>query len=161
MVLVAPNSAGGLAAIEKKLTPANFAAWVGKLRKRKTHVLLPKFKLETDYKMAKTLKAMGMPRAFVNPLKPNGADFSAMSASKDPRERLYISKVIHKAFVEVNEKGTEAAAATAVIMVAAGGMPMDVPFVPTFKADRPFIFAIRDVKTGSILFLGRMTNPKT
>jgi serpin B len=68
--------------------------------------------------------------------------------------------VLHKAFVEVNEKGTEAAAATAVMMPAKEAAPVSVPFTPTFKADRPFAFLIRDVKTDSILFLGRMTNPK-
>ena len=71
--------------------------------------------------------------------------------------------MLHKAFVEVNEKGTEAAAATAVLMpmaAAAYRPPKMVPFIPTFRADRPFLFAIRDVKTGTILFLGRLTNPK-
>ena len=67
--------------------------------------------------------------------------------------------MLHKAFVEVNEKGTEADAATAVMMLAKSAAPVSVPFTPTFKADRPFAFLIRDVKTGSILFLGRMTNP--
>ena len=84
-----------------------------------------------------------------------------MCASDDPRLRLYISKVLHKAFVEVNEKGTEAAAATAVMMMMARSAPITLPFIPTFKADRPFLFLIRDIKTGSVLFIGRMTNPKS
>jgi serine protease inhibitor len=161
MVLIAPNSPGGLGSVEKNLTADNLAAWIGKLQKRKTHVFMPKFKLETKYQMSKTLKSMGMARAFTNPTAPGGADFTGMCASKDPRLRLYISKVIHKAFVEVNEKGTEAAAATAVIMVALTGMPTTVPFTPTFNADRPFLFVIRDKKTASILFVGRITNPQT
>jgi len=160
MVVIAPNTADRLGAIEKKLTAWHLSAWIGKLQKRKTHVLLPKFKLETDYQMGETLQAMGMVRAFTDPALPNGANFSGMSASKDPLDKLYIGKVIHKAFVEVNEKGTEAAAATAVMMVDRAAMPMDVPFTPTFRADRPFIFLIRDVQTGAVLFLGRMTNPK-
>ena len=161
MVLLAPNAADGLATIEKKLTPANLAVWIAKLRKRKTHVFLPKFKLETAYKMKETLQAMGMVRAFTDPFAPNGADFTGMCASEDPRKRLYISRVLHKAFAEVNEKGTEGAAATAVIMPPAEAEPpRTVPFTPTFKADRPFVFVIGDVKTGSILFLGRMMNPK-
>ena len=159
MVLLAPNATDGLAAIEKKLSAANVAAWIAKLRKRKTHVLLPKFKLETDYKMKQTLQAMGMVRAFTDPRMANGAEFHGMCASEDPRLRLYITKVLHKAFVEVNEKGTEAAAATAVIMSMALSTPLFTPYTPTFKADRPFVLLIRDVKTGSILFMGRMHNP--
>ena len=160
MVLIAPNDADGLAAVEKKLDAGRLAAWVGKLAKRKVHVFLPKFKMETDYKLGKTLKGMGMVRAFTDPRFPNGADFTGMCASSDPMKRLYISKVLHKAFVEVNEKGTEAAAATAVIMMQTTAMPVTVPFTPTFKADRPFIFLIRDVRTGSVLFIGRMMKPK-
>ena len=159
MVLIAPNSPDGIAAIEKKLTPAALAAWIGKGIKRKTHVFVPKFKLETKYMMNDTLKAMGMVRAFTDPRMPNGADFTGMCASTDPRLKLYITKVIHKAFVEVNEKGTEAAAATAVMMAVATSVRMTTPFTPTFKADRPFLFIIRDKNTGSILFMGRMMNP--
>jgi len=146
--------------IEAKLGTAHLDEWIGKLQKRKTNLLLPKFKLDTDYKMGDTLKAMGMVRAFTDPLQPNGADFSGMCASKNPMDRLYIAKVLHKAFVEVNEKGTEAAAATAVMLAAGRSAPRSVPFVPTFKADRPFLFLIRDIQTGSILFMGRMMNPK-
>jgi len=160
MVVIAPNDPDGLGTIEKQLSAKDLSAWIAKLRYRKTHILLPKFKLETDYPMGETLQAMGMVRAFTDPAMPNGADFSGMSASKDPMDQLYIGKVIHKAFVEVNEKGTEAAAATGVMMPARGAaMPLN-EFTPTFKADRPFVFLIRDVKTGVILFLGRVTNPK-
>jgi serine protease inhibitor len=159
MVLIAPNAHDGLGVIEKKLTTDNLAAWIGKLQKRKTNVFLPKFKLETKYEMNDTLKAMGMARAFTDPRSPKGADFTGMCASKDPRHRLYITKVIHKAFVEVNEKGTEAAAATAVIMSGVRSAPMSRPFTPTFQADRPFLFVIRDKQTNSILFMGRINNP--
>ena len=159
MAVIAPNSPDGLPALEKKLTREALAAWIGKTQKRKTHVLLPRFKLETDYKMGETLKAMGMVRAFTDPRLPKGADFSAMTTSTNPDDRLYISKVLHKAFVEVNEKGTEAAAVTAVMMAGTTSMPATVPFTPTFQADRPFLFLIRDRVTGSLLFLGRVTNP--
>ena len=75
---------------------------------------------------------------------------------------LYIGSVLHKAFVEVNEKGTEAAAATVVTAPEAAARPPEmVPFTPVFRADRPFIFLIRDGKTGTILFMGRLTNPRT
>jgi len=147
MVLIAPNSANGLAAVESRLSTEGFDAWIGKLQKRSVHVLLPKFKLETGYELGKTLQKMGMVEAFGF-----GANFRGMAEGP-----LFISKVLHKAFVDVNEKGTEAAAATAVTME---GCERAMPFTPTFKADRPFLFAIRDVKTGSILFMGRMMNPK-
>ena len=91
---------------------------------------------------------MGMMDAF----DPSVADFSGMNGSRD----LYISDVLHKAFVAVDEAGTEAAAATVVIMETTS-MPVDQPI--EFKADRPFIFTIRDNPTGSILFLGRLMNP--
>jgi serpin B len=88
---------------------------------------------------------MGMPLAFEE-----SADFSGMTSSV----RLHISRVIHKAFIEVNEKGAEAAAATAVMM------SVDVALiVPHFRADRPFLFLIRDTESGMILFLGRVTRP--
>ena len=125
------------------------------------NVYLPKFRLDTEYsKMKETLQAMGMVRAFNDPRNPeNGAKFNGISVTQDPEQMLYISGVFHKAFVEVNEKGTEAAAATAVAMAAAMSMPSSWPFTPTFRADKPFLFAIRDVKTGTILFLGRVTDP--
>jgi RNA polymerase sigma factor (sigma-70 family) len=160
MLVIVPRSADGLAALEKKLTSADLQTWVGKLQKRTVIVNLPKFKLETKYAMEKTLQDMGMTRAFKDPRLADGAQFDGMSESEDPEQKLYITKVLHKAFVEVNEKGTEAAAATAVIMAQPTSAPVLVPFTPTFRADRPFLFLIRDVKTGSVLFLGRMTNPK-
>jgi len=159
MVLIAPNDPAGLAAIEKKVDAEKLSAWIGKLQKRKVHVFLPKFKMETDYKLHESLPAMGMVRAFKAPGR-GGADFTGMCASDDPRLRLYITKVLHKAFVEVNEKGTEAAAATAVIMAVKSSAPISVPFTPTFKADRPFLFLIRDIQSGSVLFIGRMMKPE-
>ena len=101
--------------------------------------------------MADTLKAMGMELAFNG----NAADFSGMTGGRD----LFISAVIHKAFVDVNEEGTEAAAATGIIME-----PTSAPFEepkepPVFRADHPFVFMIRDNRNGAIMFLGRLTNP--
>jgi serine protease inhibitor len=165
MVVVAPNDPAGLPAIEEKLTPENLDQWIGHLRKRDTQVHLPKFKLETDYTLGDeqnpaALQRMGMVRAFKDPRDPKtGAQFYGMTTSTDPMEQLYITKVLHKAFVEVNEKGTEAAAATAVVMAMARSRPASRPFIPEFKADRPFVFLIRDKATGSVLFLGRMTKP--
>jgi serpin B len=93
----------------------------------------------------------------------NGADFGGMTATDDAAQQLFVSRVVHKAFVEVGEKGTEATAATAVEMAlatAALGVPTQEPFIPTFKADRPFVFLIRDTKSGAILFVGRVNDPR-
>ena len=156
MVLLAPQRPDGLAALETKLSTAKLTAWVAGLATRKMHVVLPKFRLETNYAMKPTLQAMGMVRAFQS-AGPKGADFSGMNLSHRPD--LYISKVLHKAFVDVNEEGTEAAAATAVVMARERAVVRE-PFVPTFKADRPFLFLIRDTHSGTVLFLGRVMNPK-
>ncbi len=152
MVLIVPQAPDGLGALEKTLTSANLQAWLNQLERRDMNVQMPKFKLETNYQeMTKTLQAMGMVRAF----SPTDAQFEGICAS----EALYINTVCHKAFVEVTEKGTEAAAATAAIGKGLGSAPPDQPFTPAFRADKPFLFAIREVKTGMILFLGRIMNP--
>ena len=122
---------------------------------------MPRFKLEYTQEMSSPLKALGMQRAFVSPDQPGGAEFSGMSDSADPSKQLFIGAVLHKAWVEVNEKGTEAAAATALMMApGAAARPVEmVPFTPQFHADHPFLFLIRDTKSGVILFIGRVNNP--
>lgn len=110
-------------------------------------VHLPKFKMTCRFGLNDTLKAMGMTDAF----DPGRADFSGMDGRRD----LSISAALHKAFVEVNEQGTEAAAATAIGMRATALPPPPIEF----RADHPFLFLIRERQTGSILFLGRVTNP--
>jgi len=147
MVVLLPRAADGLAALERELTEAKLQQWTGALLPRKVLVLLPKFKLTREFSLRKTLTAMGMTDAF-NPLK---ADFSGMDGQTN---WLYISDVVHKAFVDVNEEGTEAAAATAVISVL-GVEPVGLEF----DADHPFLFLIRDNHTGSILFIGRVMDP--
>jgi len=159
MVIIAPHDPTKLNAIEENLTQKKLATWIANLKQRKVHVVLPKFKTETDYTLNQTLQTMGMVRAFVDPREPNGAVFDGMSEETDPQKKLYITAVVHKAFVEVNEKGTEAAAATAVIMAEPTSASRFTNFTPTFKADRPFVYLIRDRETGSILFMGRITNP--
>jgi serpin B len=104
MVVIVPRSADGLPALEKNLTSASLQAWAGKLEQRLVHVFLPKFKLETKYALEKALQAMGMVRAFKDPGLSDGAQFGGMCASADPAEKLCISKVLHKAFVEVTKK---------------------------------------------------------
>jgi len=112
-------------------------------------VYFPKFKIETEYTLSETLKEMGMPTAFSD-----AADFSGM----DGTTGLFISDVVHKAYVDVNEEGTEAAAATAVVMELKA-VSEEEP-VPVFRADHPFIFLIQDNETGNILFMGRISNPE-
>jgi serine protease inhibitor len=154
MAIVVPQDADGLAAIEKQFTPASLGAWLGALAARDIDVSLPKFRIETDYRMNDPLKALGMRLAF----DARQANFDGLVAAGSAD--LCISDVFHKAFVEVTEKGTEAAAATAVLVgVRSVSVPQSWPFTPAIRADRPFLFAIRDVKTGTLLFLGRMTDP--
>jgi serpin B len=162
MVILAPNNPNGLGAVEKQLDAKNLDGWIGSLKKRKVHVRVPKFRSETEYNMNKTLSAMGMVSAFKMPGLSGGANFMGMTDTQNPDEQFYIALVQHKAFVAVDEKGTEAAAATAIVVNMLKGFddsPKKVPFIPEFWADRPFLFLIRDVKTGCILFTGRMMKP--
>jgi serpin B len=145
MVVLLPKAKDGLAALEASLSAEKLAEWVGKLHRREVQVALPRFKTAAEFSLKDTLVAMGMTDAF------GDADFSGMDGKKD----LVISAVVHKAFVDVNEEGTEAAAATAVVM---GRAAMPEP-APVFRADHPFLFLIRDTKTGAILFLGRILDP--
>jgi len=150
MIVLLPKKADGLAALEKGLTSEALSKWTGSMAVRKVNVSLPKFKMTSTFSLNDVLSAMGMKLAFTGQ-----ADFSGMSTV----ERLFISAVIHKAFVDVNEEGTEAAAATAVAMEATAMRPN--PEEPIeFRADHPFVFMLRDRQTGSILFMGRVMNPK-
>jgi len=110
------------------------------------NLTMPKWEFESDFSLSKTLAGMGMPLAF----SPK-ADFSGINGTRD----LFISDVVHKAFVAVDEEGTEAAAATAVVMVESA-MPMEPV---EFTVDRPFVFFIRDLQTGTVLFVGRILDP--
>ena len=151
MTVVLPRKADGLAAVEKELTAEKFDATLKTLRfEKEVHVHLPKFKVEKSFTLNKPLIAMGMKAAF------SGADFSGMHMGG---EQLDISAVIHKAFVDVNEEGTEAAAATGVVVGTTSAVQPPTP--RHFKADHPFLFFIRDNKTGSVLFMGRLETPKT
>lgn len=157
MIMVSPNSPGGLAAIESRLSPGNIKSWINELRPRKVNILLPKFKMEVEYELADSLKTMGLRLAFDR----DDADLSGIFTPTKYR-RLYIDKVLQKTILEVNEKGTEAAAASAVRMNVTSSKSADdkIPFIPEFKADRPFLFLIRDTQNGLILFIGKVVNPK-
>jgi len=148
MVILLPRRVDGLAALERSLTPQALSGWLSRLRRQKVRVWLPRFKLTSRFSLKKTLSALGMPDAFDRVR----ADFSKMTGGRD----LMIDKVLHQAKIEVNEQGTEAAAATAVIMVPRGMVRRP----PAFRADRPFLFLIRDERTGSILFMGRVVDPR-
>ena len=148
MLVLLPAKRDGVAELEKQLTPAKLADWSKQLKPtRELPVTLPKFKFTSEFKLNDQLIALGMKDAFDI----HKADFSGMTASA---EGLYIDAVIHKAFVDVNEEGTEAAAATAVVMA-----PRGIRQTPTFVADHPFVFVIRDNKSGAVLFMGRVTDP--
>ena len=147
MFIILPEQ-GKFNEVASSLSAAGLDNIINNLQYTLVKLTLPKFTFEYNLGLNSVLKEMGMMDAF----DPSVADFSGMNGSRD----LYISDVLHKAFVAVDEAGTEAAAATVVIMEATS-MPVDQPI--EFKADRPFIFAIRDNPTGSILFLGRLMNP--
>jgi serpin B len=147
MLVLLPKKIEGLADLEPNLTAENLSRWSEGLRKREVQLFLPRFKLTSQFRLGEVLAAMGMKQAF-GP----AADFSGMSPSDD----LMISEVVHKAFVDVNEEGTEAAAATGVIVRVTAALPHE-PVV--FRADHPFVFAIRDNRSGAILFLGRVSEP--
>jgi len=149
MIILLPKRVGGLAEFEKTLILRNFSRWLVKLRKCKVIVSVPKFRMTSQFRLADVLKSMGMTDAFV----PDVADFSGMNGKKD----LFIWAVIHKAYVDVNEEGTEAAAATGVVV---GLTSVGPTKIAVFRADHPFLFLIRDNRSGSILFIGRLMNPK-
>ena len=145
MVILLPKAKDGLAELECQLNADQLDSWLATLERRDVEVYVPRFKMTRPLTLSSVLRAMGMTEAF----SPN-ADFSGI----EPNNSLFLSEVIHKAFVDVNEEGTEAAAATAVVGLTSAPEP-----TPVFKADHPFVFMIREQKTGSLLFLGRMTNP--
>jgi serpin B len=146
MVIVLPKAKDGIDEVEEELTEEELAGWMEKLREREVVVSIPKFKMTQELSLAEVLQSMGIVDAFTSV-----ADFSGMNGKRD----LFISAVIHKAYVDVNEEGTEAAAATAIGMRLTA---IEEP-PPVFRADHPFIFIIRDKVTDSILFLGRVINP--
>ncbi len=146
MLVLLPKGSVNLATVEESLTLENLSTWKSNLRNQSVIVNIPKFKLETDYTLNAVLADLGMSAAF----SPVSADLSGITGSKE----LYIQAALHKAFVEVNEEGTEAAAATGMVFGTTS-----VHVTPLFRADHPFIFVLQDSETGNILFMGRVTNP--
>lgn len=149
MLVLLPAEKDGLAKVEGGLTAEKLDGWVKAMRPRNGDVAVPRFKFTAKFELSDALQALGMKRAFTG-----DADFSGMSTA----DRLAIDKVIHQAFIDVNEEGSEAAAATAVTVKREAARPRPEERF-TFRADHPFLFAIRDAKTESLLFLGRVTDP--
>jgi serpin B len=151
MIVLLPDAIDGLPALEASMAADKAKQWLGQLRAVPRVVLtLPKFKLTQQFQLAGMLSAMGMPLAFDR----RAADFTGMTEKRE----LYISAVIHKAYADVNEEGTEAAAATGVVVARALAMQRPQPPIE-FRADHPFIFLIRENRSGAILFMGRVTDP--
>ena len=146
MVVLLPKKNCDITKLEESLTTENLFEWLKMLRNREVIVHLPKFKLTSRFELAGVLGKMGMIDAFTR-----RADFSGMTGNRD----LFIAAVLHKAYVDVNEEGTEAAAATGVVMKMTA---MPTP-PPVFRADRPFVFMVKDNTSNSVLFIGRLTNP--
>jgi serpin B len=160
MTVIVPDD---LEAFEKTLTAARLAELTqvsyegsqeGTLEDQKVDLSMPRFSLASDMSLGETLAAMGMPTAF----DPTSADFTGIaSPDRTGEPGLHIAKVIHQANIDVDEKGTEAAAATAVSMATGGPGDESKPIV--IRADRPFLFVLTDVPSGTVLFLGRVADP--
>lgn len=157
LLLIVPKQRDGLAAVEASLTPETLAA-CARMERREVALHLPKFKLEPPtLDLAGVLQGLGMKQAFNLP--PGSANFDAM-APRRPDDYLYISKVFHKTFLAVDERGTEAAAATAVAMMRATAIQIEPEKPVEVRADRPFLFALQHAGTGVCLFLGRLNDPR-
>ncbi len=149
IIILLPKKVDGLPKLEQSLNAARMGQLLAQMQAREVNVFLPKFKLTSEFSLANKLQTMGMADAF----SPQ-ADFSGIDGMKS----LYIGAVLHKAYVDIDEEGTEAAAATAVIAVASAVEPPR-PSPVIFRADHPFLFLIRHDQTGAILFMGRVTSP--
>ncbi|PYI47579.1 MAG: serpin family protein [Verrucomicrobia bacterium] len=156
-VVLLPDQVNGLNALESKLSGDTLAS-CAKLERRDVNLHLPKFKLESPtITLAEKFEALGMKTAFDKPQ--GSANFDKMAPRK-PDDYLYISQIFHKTFIAVDEKGTEAAAATAVAMMAGTALRSPPPPPIEVKVDRPFVYAIQHVPSGVCLFLGRVTDPR-
>lgn len=148
MVIILPHKEIGVDTLEKNLNLANWQQWMSKLKMARVNLSLPRFRLEKTLNLNDVMKELGMVKAF-NTL----ADFSGITGQRD----LYISQAVHKTFVQVDEKGTEAAAATGIAMNLTAIFDPNPPY--DFIVDHPFLFIIFDKKTGTVLFLGRLLQP--
>jgi serpin B len=148
MVVFLTKKKDGLPDLESKLNTETLKIWISKLIQQQVNVFFPKFTTTQNIDLKKFLNDLGMVDAFTE-----NADFSGI----EPKNELYITDAIHKAFIDVDELGTEAAAATAISVDVTSILPPKI--VPEFRADHPFIYLIKDNQTGSILFMGRLKRP--
>jgi serpin B len=150
MIVILPADKEGLIPLENKLNLEMLYNWISSLKKQRVNINLPKFEVESEFELKKELTALGMVDAFTG-----SADFSGMETRADSggKGKLSISDVVHKAVVTVGEEGTEAAAASAVVM--------RISLPPRFYPDHPFMFVIRDKKTDKNLFIGRIVDPSS
>ena len=150
MMIALPDDTDGLGKLESNLSQEVLQSWNTNMRRPKVRVTVPKFKFTKSFSLEDRLKEIGITDLFQDDV----ADVSGIA-----KDKLVVSKVVHKAFLEVNEQGTEAAAATAVMMMlgCAFGMKEEEP--KEFKADHPFIFFIRDQSSGAVIFMGRVMRP--
>lgn len=157
MLVILPDRMDGLGDLEGRISGTRIRDCATKMRDREVELLLPRFRMTwgtVDVRGA--LAALGMPRAFDR----SRADFTGINGRRPPHEdALFLGPVFHKAFVDVNEEGTEAAAATAAVVTRGGIGSTPSPPVPVFRADHPFLLAIVDRRSGAILFLGRLADP--
>jgi serpin B len=152
-VAILPGKPDGVPDVERRLNQKAFAKWLEGMSGQDVQISLPRFRMKQQFELGGQLAAMGMPSAFA----PGG--LTGVSDDSDAQQ-LMISQVIHSTFVELNEKGTEAAAVTAMPAPASAALDPEPPKPPAvFRADHPFVFLIRDTKTGAILFMGRMATP--
>jgi len=154
MTVLLPSAVDGLKALEKQISTKVLDRWLADLREQPVQVAFPKFTIDPTESMclASILAEMGMRRAFDR----NAADFTGIGDPPNAQDRLFINDVIHKPFVKVDEAGTEAAALTAMVMQI---LSLRSPKPKEFRADHPFLFLIRDVRSRMILFIGRVTDP--
>jgi serpin B len=156
MYVILPRTHDGLPALERKLDAQTLWSWTlgrGKMSPVEAKVWIPKFKFTVPTELRGVLQKMGLREAF----DPGRANFKGMT---DHPNGVYINRVIHKAFVETDEVGTEAAAATAVMTFGATAPNRLPPPIPVFRADRPFLFVIKHEQTGAVLFIGRVLDPR-
>ena len=155
-VAIVPDEVNGLRQLESKLSAELVAKWA-KLEPREVDLSMPKFKFEPPtVRLADALEALGMKSAFDQP--PGSANFDRIAPRK-PKDYLYLHQVFHKTFIAVDEKGTEAAAATAAVMMQATAIVQRPPPIEV-KVDRPFLYAVQHVPSGACLFIGRVTDPR-
>lgn len=152
LTVIVPDRHDGLPALEAELSAARIAAWVGAATPGRVELALPKFRIEPDgpVLLSRTLGQLGLQIAF----DPARADFTGIAPAS---EQLALTEAFHKAFIDVDERGTEAAAATAVGMRAGTAPPSEPP--PVIRVDRPFLYLVRDIDSGAILFMGRVVDP--